>query len=512
MRGRIVGEMREVTNGSVTFGDGTTVKVKLRSTVEQIVPKGADFTPIDPSIPEDTAKKIHEALAELGVRESGTILIETQATHDEVKSSLGDPRNDRIELIPAGTGFAEQVVLYQDELGGLSWHFPEGSFGRERSHNWRDGTPHQVFSIPGRTPINPIVGDRTRGPIAALGRKVFKVLVLPVLAELLRDPLKYIVAKAESRCVRTLIRRVTAIDYKENTTGPLSDWSAIAEGRALLILHGAFSSTAGALSSAGEQQMQALCEAYQGRVISFDHPTVSESPEENAEFFLSELSKHRIEGQQFEFDVLCHSRGGLVARTMIEQGSTLVPGHPCTFRKAYFVATPNKGTVLADPKHMLEMIDLFTNLITAFPDGPTVYSLEVVLSLIKLVAYSGLRSLPGLAAMAPDGLVSELNKKKTNSTTKYAAAAARFAPDRMSDENCAKYLLSAMMKRVFAQGEHSVANDLVVPSEGVYELNGCSLFPIEETLIYEPKHQISHSGFFSNKRTINSILKHFVDM
>jgi hypothetical protein len=498
----------------MTFGDGTTVKVNLRSMVEQIRPKnGTAFTPIDSSIPGDTAKKIHQALAELGVRESGTILIETQATDDEVKSALRDRRNDRIELSPAGTEGAEQVVLYQDELGGLSWHFAEGSFGRERSHNWRDGTPHQVFSISARTPINPsIVGDRSRGPIAALGRKVFKILVVPVLAELLRDPIKYIVSKAESRYLQPLIRRVTAIDYKEHAAGALSDWSGIGGGRALLILHGAFSSTAGALSSASKEQMQALCEAYQGRVISFDHPTVSESPKQNAEFFLSELWKHGTVGRQFEFDVLCHSRGGLVARAMIEKGNTLVPGHPCTFRKAYFVATPNQGTALADPKHMLEMIDLFTNLITSFPDGATVFSLEVVLSLIKLVAYSGLRSLPGLAAMAPDGYVKELNEQETVSSTKYAAAAAEFAPDLLSDESCVKSLLSAMMKRVFAQGEHSVPNDLVVPSAGVYSANGCALFPIQEPLTYGPDDRISHSGFFSNTRTIDSILRHFVDM
>ena len=80
-----------------------------------------------------------------------------------------------------------------------------------------------------------------------------------------------------------------------------------------------------------------------------------------------------------------------------------MPDTNCNFASVFFVATPNQGSVLGDPEHMVDMLDVFTNFLTAFPDGPILYSIEVLLGLVKVVATAAGTSLPGIATMGTDG-------------------------------------------------------------------------------------------------------------
>ena len=77
--------------------------------------------------------------------------------------------------------------------------------------------------------------------------------------------------------------------------------------------------------------MERWYEAYQGRVIAFNHLSLVDSPADNARFFLEQAQKGVPQGQ-LEFDVLCHSRGGIVSRAMAERGNDLVPGSNVAFR------------------------------------------------------------------------------------------------------------------------------------------------------------------------------------
>lgn len=49
---------------------------------------------------------------------------------------------------------------------------------------------------------------------------------------------------------------------------------------------------------------------YQDRIIGYDHPTSSVSPQDNAAAFLEMIPPDVT----LELDIICHSRGGLVAR------------------------------------------------------------------------------------------------------------------------------------------------------------------------------------------------------
>src|SRR5439155_15000294 len=110
--------------------------------------------------------------------------------------------------------------------------------------------------------------------------------------------------------------------------------------------------------------------------------------------------------------------------------------------------------------HMVDMLDVFTNLLTSFPDGWATYSLEILLGLVKLVAHAAETSLPGLAAMAPDNYIKHvLNANAERCPTAYAAAAAEYQPDPSRDNafftgRFATYIID----RVFTENGQALAN------------------------------------------------------
>src|SRR5205807_1840535 len=115
---------------------------------------------------------------------------------------------DTVVVRPAPANDGPQVVLYVDESGGMSWHFPDGFDGRRSN---RAAAQHDVqargarFTIPTRTAaahrslVEREVGALPRGPITKLGRKLFKVLVIPIASKVLGSPLSAIVGAVERR-------------------------------------------------------------------------------------------------------------------------------------------------------------------------------------------------------------------------------------------------------------------------------------------------------------------------
>ena len=122
-------------------------------------------------------------------------------------------------------------------------------------------------------------------------------------------------------------------------------------------------------------------------------------------------------------DVITHSRGGLVTRSLVRRPADL--DWPGRVDRIIFVAATNGGTHLADPDRWHDLIDLYTNLasvgagaLAAIPGGAPVAA--VVGGVVKgigafvkyLVSYVGEdNGVPGLAAMMPSGpFVTEINK------------------------------------------------------------------------------------------------------
>ena len=81
------------------------------------------------------------------------------------------------------------------------------------------------------------------------------------------------------------MRWMTVDGYRSSVADPFADadWARLGEGRALVLVHGTFSTAHGAFGSLPRTTMTALHEAYGGRVVALDHHSVSVTPKENAE-------------------------------------------------------------------------------------------------------------------------------------------------------------------------------------------------------------------------------------
>lgn len=474
---------------------------------------------------DDTAPGWRQALAENEIIEQETIHLDVTGAATRA-GYAARPENDRIVLTPsAPPPGVEQVVLYQDESGGVSWHFPDGGGNdaaqRAARAGWRAGRPRtRTFTIAARTVHSQRVFARehaNRGLLTKWGRKILKVLLIPTLSPLAgRLLVEPVVGAVERRHRRNLVRAVTPDDYRTRGTSEFSDWDGLSRGRGLLVLHGIFSTTDGMLWRLPRPTLERLHAHYEGRIIALDHLSVTCDPEANARFLLERLASVSAgtAGRAFEFDVLCHSRGGIVARTLVERGAALVPNAPCRFHNVFFAGTPNQGSPLADARHMVELIDVFTNLLTNFPDGPALYSIEVILALVKLMAHAFDAELPGVAAMGTEGYIRQvLNRAMPPAPgppARYAAAASRYEPSPESDSAffTARFA-DWVMDRVFTADGRPVDNDLVVPAEGVFAANGAPAFPIANPLVFAPSDRVWHCGYFSEPRLLHRMCEHF---
>jgi hypothetical protein len=496
----------------IRFGNGTTVAglAGVGSVRQRVTPPGRLRSANLPS-ELDTSPQFDQALRELGIVEQETLELEAQSVD---AGSVGAVTITPSIAVQPGQS---RVVLYQDESGGVSWHFaaPAMPGTRPGLRSGRRAGP-QTFTIPLRhASVQRTLSEGNprrslRGPITKIGRKIFKIFVLPVLSKMLEDPVRWFAEKVEARYRPNLIWDVSPENYTHKPAVPVTDWGRLRNGPTLLIVHGIFSSVEGMLSSLPRAAMEDWHKRYQGRVIAFNHPSVSASPEDNARYFLNEL--HRAAPfQRFVFDILCHSRGGIVSRALAERAVELVGPNACSIRSVYFVATPNAGSPLGDPAHMVDMIDTFTNCLTSFPDGPVTYSMEVIVALVSLVGNTGIQALPGIAALGThDSYVTDtLNRGTERPRAFYAAAGSDFEPKAGRDNGwLIDKLANPVMDKVFVYGGKRVANDIVVPQQGVFAANGHPAFPIADPLVYAPGDGVWHTAFFAQPRTIEHITLH----
>jgi hypothetical protein len=512
---------------TLSFPNGTRVRTPFRGTATQWENDSGEFRSSRLPAQEDSIPELRIALAESGFVEQETIHLDVdEASVPKTAAGMRSAKTDDTIVVEAGKSPVKgvQVVLYADESGGMSWHLPEGlevgAPEEEEEESYRAGQK-AVFTIPARTGAARASQEsgptEMRGWVTAIGRKVLKVLVIPLAAKALANPTEKIVQVVERKHSQNLIRPLDVTNYQKKVTTPFQDWKSLSGKRALLIVHGIISSTDGMLHRLPSAAMKALQDRYQGRVVGYDHFTLSIDPDENARFFLNKVLKAIPKGT-VEFDILCHSRGGIVSRAMVERGRQLVPNHNCVFQKVFFVATPNAGSVLGNPKHIVDMVDVFTNFLTKLPDGTAAYVIESVLAIIKLAAYTLEKALPGLAAMGTAGYIkTDLNVKPKPEITgelnrvKYGAAAADYSPDPSQSNAFFAAALNAVVDRTFKEGSRSVANDLVVPRDGVHGPNGSAMFPIANTLIYNKSDHVYHNDFFAHPRTIETLAE-FLDI
>lgn len=280
----------------------------------------------------------------------------------------------------------------------------------------------------------------------------------------------------------------------------------------LLLVHGTFSSTAGSFAELAGSK---LFSAYD-LVLGYDHRTLGDTPEANAEAILATL--HALDlSEDSRIDAIAFSRGGLVYRILIEH---LVRQSPlrAQFGSAVFVGCTNAGTLLAEPDNWKALLDTYTNITLAaariglLASGLSAASPIVVEAIRMLGGFAQMlaqvaitdRYLPGLAAMEPGGeTVSALNGAANPAESQsYFVVSADFEPSTEREKSVGGNLLLSTLDRV-ADRLHGVANDLVVNTDSMRNFGkGKSAKTILEL---PPSSAVYHTVYFASPAVVGHI-------
>jgi len=468
---------------------------------------------------EESSDLLDVALARADMRGLRTVEIRAAAVPTPPAADLRDSRGDgalMLEVPDLGED-AEQVVLSVDEAGAMTWHFatdvhtvddvddvpvrtPTGGAGTMR------GAQTRRFIINRSVPQSDDTDAGThRALFGALGRKLLKVLVFPVSDALLNKPARVLAERWEANNRTYGLRRFTPDNYRLPSSTPSErdalaltrdDASALAAGRALMFVHGTFSTAHGGFHDMPPALMQEFYQRYHGRVFAFNHFSLSHDPVENVRQF-NNLLQQVLPSGTLDVDIVAHSRGGLVARTLADGADAFgLDTSRISVHRAVFAGVPNSGTPLAKPEHMIEMIDRLTTGLNVVPAGGVADILEGLLIAVKIIGHGALKALAGLRAMDPDGDFLRTLNRPGRRHDGFLAIAANYEPKDSGLKSLVGRATNSVVDRVFEQA----GNDLVVPERGVYEVNGCDSFPIagDRCLRLPASAGIMHTGMFGN--------------
>ncbi|WP_280183020.1 DUF7379 domain-containing protein [Nocardia cyriacigeorgica] len=430
-----------------------------------------------------TALALNEIEADLTVE----ILDPRERTAAAGTRAAGGPDDIVMEVADPGPGW-RQVVLYASEDGAVSWHFPQAAPGGPTYRIPRTVVP--VAEAPGAH----------RGLTGAIGTKILKVLVFP----LVREGAGWVGARfaelVENRRHPHRLRVAGPDDYR--AAAPELSAEALAQmgtGRALLLLHGTFSTTHGAFGELPVATMRELHAAYEGRVLAFDHPTVSRTPVDNIRWLAQYL---RQRDTRLMVDVVCHSRGGLVGRVLTERADLADVADTLTVGKAVLVGTPNAGTALADVARHEHLLNRFTSLLQLVPDNGVTDALDIVLALVKQVAAGVAEGLDGLMAMNPSArFLTEQLTGRHPTAARYFTVGANYEPP--AGSSLLRIAGDGGVDLVFGRDD----NDLVVPTAGALALDGTHPLPVTDHLAVDASAAVDHFGYFDHPALTESLVR-----
>lgn len=441
------------------------------------------------------AAALDEALAGAGMRTAATFEFDGIAVPAASRSAAPTLTID-VEAPPPDHG---QVLLSADEAGVLRFHFGrpvDGDAGEAAGPRTRSGgAPARMrYTLPG-APAPPLDAPRARGLTGALGRKFVKVLVFYAGEEVVKASGQTLATIWERNRVPTRLRTVGPEDYRHPHVPDLGEgdsavWSKLSDGRGLLLVHGTFSRSDRAFGGLAPEAFGALHDRYEGRVIAFDHATLSCTPSENVDAFLERLPSD----VNLEVDILAHSRGGLVARRL-----AAVRDPRLRVRRVVFAGAPNAGTAMASPKHINRLLDVYANLLTFFPDNGVTDAMEGLLAVVQDVALGMMGGLRGLQSMVP-GNDGDQRVEGDAFTTRYFGLASDYEP---TDPGL-KAFMDPLADQVFV----GAGNDLVVPTDSVWRGLGVSPFPLARSSVrlFGPEEGVGHSDYFRNDASVSTIV------
>lgn len=437
-----------------------------------------------------TTQQLEDALAAHGILRTQVIEISGTQLQPAPAAITRGTRFDgeAIELeVPDLGPNAGQLVLATDEGNITTWHLPRDRDGKQTLT--RGGGPTRTFLIKRAVAVPPPEGT-ARGPVGTLGTKLLQILVFPLVDPIIGKVAETYARHWEERNRPYQLRSFRSSEYTQPAAAPLSTAAVsamAAQGPVLLFVHGTFARAHRVFDSVPAATMAELDRRYEGRLVALDHYTVSDDPLANARWFAKAIPS----GTKLVLDILSHSRGGLVARSIAEQIPQEALGPNISVRHLVFAGSPNAGCVLADPEYMVHLADRYTNWVKFLPSSGALDILEGVVAVVKQLAVAGMKGLVGLESMVPGGaFLHVLNTPGATRPMRYHAFASNYEP---ADPNLQAFAHNALMDAIFRSD-----NDLVVPTAGVYQATAPN-FPIagNDLILYSATDGVDHGGYFS---------------
>jgi len=388
-----------------------------------------------------------------------------------------------------------QVVLTVED-GIATWHLPTEPRAAARGGRRGARAPERpgtlTYTIPQVRPA-PELARRGGFPISM----IVKVITFP-LAQVAGKAARFVARKWDGDRHPPRVRAYGRDGRLTDLTA--AGWKRLSEGPALLFVHGTFSTTEGGFDRLPAATRRTLDDRYGGRVIAFDHPTIADDPFENARQFFTIVGDRKL-----EVDIVCHSRGGLVSRSIGERPGNLSNlGPNVKVRQVVLVGVLSNGTILADAAHWGELVDRLTTLIRLVPGPGAVDALETVLAVVKTLAIGVAQELEGLDAMAPGSdYLKQLNKgAKGPKDATYRVIGSNFEP---SDPALKAWLNDEVRDGLFEQ----LPNDMMVTIPSMSGANGSGRFPIAaaDVRTFAAADAIEHSDYFGQPRTSEWLLE-----
>jgi hypothetical protein len=301
-------------------------------------------------------------------------------------------------------------------------------------------------------------------------------------------------------------------EFRDGTWHPAD--AVTGKKRRLLIVHGTFSEC-GAITDAilagpdGPAFLKRAAKRYD-QILGFDHPTLSVGPTLNA-FDLARL----LARSRGPLDVIAHSRGGLVARWLLEGFG--VEAGPC---RAVLVGSPLGGTSLASPPQLRRSLSVLSNIgaaLQAVGFAPSIANpfVAVPLALLRIAASvitvaakapildAAVAIVPGLSAQSRTGDNQEIARIKS---VRLAAPPEYFVVRSNFEPTAAEWRFWQWFRKdriADAAADHVFAgpNDLVVDTESMTEFSK-GTFSAERVLDFGTNPTVHHVNYFQQTRTV----------
>jgi len=439
------------------------------------------------------------------VREIGTVVLQDNHPEREQEKHIS-------LFVPSGYEEDGRLLIYFDEDGGVSIHTPQGE--RTPPEGVRaSGEQTLRFDVPIRKPSSQ---SKAVAPVRGVGgiiaKKVLKVIgwkVLGMAARRVGPPLVRL-WEDHYRPLRVLDRETLFLPGATPSIEKIPP-----ANKSLLFIHGTFSRVAAAFSGLpeDEQFLSTLHAQYADNIFGFDHATLATGVATNVMQLYDRLSPG-----VHNFDIISHSRGGLVARALRDMNESQLKERflldaergkysddleawgkqwrkpdnvEVNVSRIVFAGTPNNGTVLAQPNHLKKYLEIMMTATNLLPEVVDV-TVDAILATAKVLVSDLLPNLPGLDDQHPKNTLIPILKDKPGESD--AAIQADYEPP----EGLQAMMRIADTSMDFIFGDET--NDLVVPTEGVSKWpNGG--FVTERLLTFNKEKGIFHSNMFKQLDT-----------